>query len=87
MANSKQAEKRIRQNEKRRMRNKMAKSKIRTVTKKFEVAVHKKNKEAATEAFSEMVKLMDTAAGKGIYHKNTVARKKSRMAKLLNSLA
>ncbi len=87
MANSKQAEKRIRQNEKRRMRNKMAKSKIRTATKKFEVAVHKKNKEEASIAFSEMVKLMDTAAGKGIYHKNTVARKKSRMAKLLNSIA
>ncbi len=51
------------------------------------IKVHKKNKEEASVAFSEMVKLMDTAAGKGIYHKNTVARKKSRMAKLLNSIA
>jgi ribosomal protein S20 len=33
-----------------------------------------------------MVKMLDTAAGKGIFHKNTVARKKSRMSKLLNNL-
>ena len=51
------------------------------------LAVKSGDKEAAEGKFVEMTRLMDTAAGKGIYHKNTVARKKSRMNKLLNSLS
>lgn len=51
------------------------------------LAVKTGDKEAAEVKYKEMSKLMDTAAGKGIYHKNTVARKKSRMHKLLNSLS
>ena len=51
------------------------------------LAVKAGEKETAEAKFMEMTKLMDTAAGKGIYHKNTVARKKSRMHKLLNTLS
>jgi small subunit ribosomal protein S20 len=51
------------------------------------LAVKTGDKEAAGVNFSEMAKLMDSASGKGIYHRNTVARKKSRMNKLLNSLS
>jgi small subunit ribosomal protein S20 len=50
------------------------------------LAVKNNDKDAAEAKFAEMSKLMDTASGKGIFHKNTVARKKSRMSKLLNSL-
>ena len=79
--------KRHRQSEKRRVHNRAAKSKVRTVTKSFMLAVKAGEKETAEAKFMEMTKLMDTAAGKGIYHKNTVARKKSRMHKLLNTLS
>jgi len=81
------AAKRYKQSEKRRLRNRAAKSRVRTVTKSFMTAVKTGDKDAAEVKFKEMAKLMDTAAGKGIYHKNTVARKKSRMNKLLNSLS
>ena len=81
------AAKRHKQSEVRRIRNRAAKSRVRTVTKSFMAAVKAGDKEAAKVNYSEMEKLMDTASGKGVYHKNTVARKKSRMNKLLNSLA
>ncbi len=81
------AAKRHRQSEKRRMKNRVAKSTVRTVTKNFILAVKSGDKPAAEAKYLEMTKLMDTAAGKGIYHKNMVARKKSRMHKLLNSIA
>ncbi|MDC7126438.1 MAG: 30S ribosomal protein S20 [Spirochaetales bacterium] len=79
--------KRYRQSEKRRLKNRADRSKVRTATKTFELAVKAGDKDAAKIKFDEMVKLMDTASGKGLYHKNTVARKKSRMHKLLNSLS
>ena len=87
MANSSSAVKRNKQNEKRRIRNRAAKSRVKTVTKSFMSAVKEGDKDAAEAKFKEMTKLMDTASGKGIYHRNTVARKKSRMNKLLNSLS
>lgn len=86
MPTSKSAAKRQRQNETHRLRNRAAKSAVRTQTKKFSQAVKLNEKEAAQNEFAVMVKMLDTAAGKGIYHKNTVARKKSRMSKMLNSL-
>lgn len=86
MANSKSADKRIRQNEKRRLSNRTAKSTVRTSQKKFLAAVKENDKDAAEVSFREMVKLMDTAARKGVFHKKAVARKKSRLHKLLNNL-
>ena len=81
------AAKRHRQSEKRRLRNRASKSRVRTVTKSFMLAVKNNDKVAAEAKFNEMSKLMDSASGKGVFHKNTVARKKSRMNKLLNSLS
>lgn len=81
------AAKRHKQSENRRIRNRAAKSRVKTVTKSFMTAVKSGDKEAAEVKFKEMTKLMDTASGKGVYHRNTVARKKSRMNKLLNSLS
>ena len=81
------AAKRHKQSEKRRIKNRAAKSRVKTVTKSFMSAVKSGDKDAAEVSYKEMTKLMDTASGKGIYHRNSVARKKSRMNKLLNSLS
>lgn len=86
MPTSKSAAKRERQNETHRLRNRAAKSAVRTQIKKFSQAVKQNEKETAQTEFALMVKMLDSASGKGIYHKNTVARKKSRMSKLLNSI-
>ncbi|MDC7219311.1 MAG: 30S ribosomal protein S20 [Spirochaetales bacterium] len=83
MPNNKSTEKRLRQNIKRRMHNRSIKSKVRTSVKSFEVAVAKNDKVTAETCYKEFVKLADTAAGKGIYHKNTIARKKSRLNSVL----
>jgi small subunit ribosomal protein S20 len=83
---SSSAEKRHRQSEERRLRNKSVKSSVRTSIKKFVSLAQQKNIGDAEAALKEMVKKIDTAAGKGIIKKNTAARKKSRMQKLFNSL-
>jgi len=80
------AEKRHRQSEERRLRNKSAKSAVRTSVKKFQVLAQKKDFPGADEALKEMVKKIDTAAGKGIISKNAAARKKSRMQLFYNKL-
>lgn len=84
--NNTSAEKRQRQNEKRRIRNKMEKSSIRTAAKKVVVAAQGKDKSVAQTALLAMIKQIDTAARKGIVKKNTAARKKSRMQRLVNAL-
>lgn len=80
------AEKRMRQDEKRRIRNKGVKTAIRSAAKKVVLASEKKDVPAAKEALLDMIKRIDTAARKGIVKKNTAARKKSRMQKLVNRL-
>lgn len=86
MAN-KSAEKRERQEAKRRLRNHAAKSTVRTAIKKFDAAVAAGDKAAAATALAESNKLLDRVAGKGIIHKNTAARKKSRLAHAFNKMA
>ncbi|HCM27360.1 MAG: 30S ribosomal protein S20 [Treponema sp. GWB1_62_6] len=81
------AEKRYRQSEERRLRNKAAKSAVRTSVKRFVTLVQSKESAEAETALKEMIKKLDTAAGKGIIKKNSVARKKSRMQRLFNTLA
>jgi len=79
------AEKRHRKSEERRLRNKSAKSAVRTSVKKFVVLAQKKDP-GAEIALKEMVKKIDTAAGKGIITKNAAARKKSRMQRYYNTM-
>ncbi len=86
MAN-KSAEKRERQEAKRRLRNRMAKSTMRTAIKKFDAAVAAGDKDAAAVAMAESNKLLDKVAGKGIIHRNTAARKKSRLAHAYHKMA
>ncbi|MBN2618474.1 MAG: 30S ribosomal protein S20 [Spirochaetales bacterium] len=83
MPNNLNAAKRQRQNVSRRMRNRTVKSSCRTAIKAFESALKDKNKDVAVDKLKLSVKLLDSAAGKGVFHKNTVARKKSRMHKAL----
>jgi small subunit ribosomal protein S20 len=80
------AAKRQRQNEKRRIRNRSAKSTVRTAQRRFETAVKEKNVEAADAAFQRAASLLDSAARKGVFHRNTAARTKSRMQRKLNQL-
>lgn len=83
---NKSAEKRNRQDEKRRAKNKAGKTAIRTSAKKVSVAAQGKDKAAAESSLKDMIKKIDTAARKGIVTKNAAARKKSRMQRLVNSL-
>ncbi len=87
MANIKSAKKRIKVIGKKTMRNKMIKSSTRTAIKKFTVALESKNIVEAQEALKGAVKAIDKATSKGVYHKNTASRKKSRLTKALNKVA
>ncbi|MGB9679228.1 MAG: 30S ribosomal protein S20 [Thermoanaerobacteraceae bacterium] len=85
MANIKSAKKRILVIEKKTLRNKMIKSKVKTAISKFEKNLALGNLDASKESFISAIKELDKAASKGIFHKNTVARKKSRLAAKLNA--
>lgn len=86
MANIKSAKKRIKVINKKTLRNKMIKSQVKTAMKKVIVAVNAGDKEIASVALKSAVSAIDSAYTKGIYHKNAVARKKSSLTKLVNSL-
>jgi len=83
---NKSAEKRARQSQERRIRNRAAKSRIKSAAKVFSARLAENNQEAAREELKHVVSLLDRYAGKGILHKNTAARKKSRLNAQLNKL-
>ena len=87
MANIKSAKKRILVNQTRYERNKSVKSAIKTATKKVEAAVANKDKETAQAELIKAIKLIETAGSMGVFHKNNVARKVSRLTKAVNSIA
>lgn len=87
MANIKSAKKRILVIETKTARNKAIKSKVKTAIKKVEVAVAKKDAAAAKEALLVATAEINKATSKGVYHKNNAARKVSRLAKAVNSIA
>ena len=87
MANIKSAKKRILVNRTKAARNKSIKSAVKTAVKKVDAAVALKDKEAASSALVEAISTIDKAASKGVYHKNTAARKVSRLSKAVNSIA
>ena len=79
MATSKQSKKRIRQNAEDRLRNRSAKSALRTTIKKFKSAVKSGDADAATTGYKDVQKQVDKTAAKGIIRKGTAARIKSRL--------
>jgi small subunit ribosomal protein S20 len=87
MANTASARKRIRQTQKRTVLNHARKSRMRTFVKKVETAIASGNKQEAAAALQEAQPEMQRAAGKGVVHKNTVARKLSRLAGRIKALA
>ncbi len=87
MANIKSAKKRILVNETKAARNKAIKSRVKTSVKKVETAVAQKDAETAKIALKAAVAEISKAGSKGVYHKNTVARKISRLTKAVNSIA
>ena len=86
MPNIKSAIKRVKVSEKKNLRNRIVKSKVKTAIKKFEteVAVNAAN---AGAQYSVTTSAIDKAAAKGILHKNTASRKKARLAKQLAKAA
>ena len=87
MANIKSAKKRILVNETKAARNKAIKSKVKSYVKKVETAVANSDKAAAEEALKAAIVEINKAGSKGVYHKNTCARKVSRLAKAVNGIA
>lgn len=86
MPNTKSAMKRMRQNEKRRLRNRMIRTRMRTFIKKAREALAIGDPALASEAVREAVSQIDRAAQKGVIHRNAAARRKSRLMKRLNLL-
>ncbi|HIT60518.1 MAG TPA: 30S ribosomal protein S20 [Candidatus Fimousia stercorigallinarum] len=87
MANIKSAKKRILVTQTKTARNKAIKSKVKTYIKKVEAAVAANDAAEAKSALTVAISEIDKAAKKGIYHKNTAARKVSRLTKAVNSIA
>ena len=83
MANTKSAEKRIRSNESKRLRNQMYRSRVKTMIRKAEHMIF--GGEPSEDAVKEAIRTLDKAAVKGIIHKNNAARRKSRLMKKLNN--
>lgn len=86
MPHTKSALKRMRQNEKRRLRNRWFRGRARTFLKKARKAIEAGDLENARQFAYLAIKALDKAAEKGVLHKNTVARTKSRLMKRLNAL-
>lgn len=86
LANIKSAIKRNKQNEKRRVRNRVFRGRARTYVKKAITAMDNKEFDSAREATAEAISALDKAAEKGVLHKNNVARRKSRLMRRLAKL-
>lgn len=86
MANIKSAIKRNKQNEKRRLRNRVYRGRARTSVKKARLAMAEQNLDDARQATLEAISALDKAAEKGVLHKNNAARRKSRLMQRLAEL-
>lgn len=87
MANIKSAKKRILVAELRAARNKAIKSKVKTASKKVELAITAGDKEDAVLKLREAVSAINKAKSKGVYHRNNAARKVSKLTKAVNAIA
>ena len=85
MANHQSALKRARQNEKRRLRNKSTKTRIKNIVKGVRFSVSEKSEEAVLSELNTAKSIIDKAAKKGVIHKKTASRKISRLSRLVNT--
>ncbi len=86
MANHKSAEKRSRQAQAQRLRNRINKSKIKTVVTKLDEAVASGSADDAREALRKAISTVAKTASKGTIHKKTASRKISRLTKRVNAM-
>lgn len=86
MPNHKSAEKRVRQTEKRNAVNTSNKSRLRTQIKKLRAALSSGDKNLSQELLTPTISTIDKAVNKGILHRNTAARYKSRLTSHVNAL-
>jgi small subunit ribosomal protein S20 len=86
VANIKSQEKRIKTNERRRLRNQSVKSSLRTAVRGLREAIDTGDKDKAGTLLVETSRKLDQAASKGVIHKNQAANKKSALARSLNKL-
>lgn len=86
MANIKSQIKRIRTNEKARLRNKAVKSELKTYVRQTREAIDAGDKEAAQEALRVATRKLDKAVSKGVIHRNQAANRKSALAKQVAAL-
>jgi small subunit ribosomal protein S20 len=86
VANIKSQIKRIKTNEKARMRNKSVKSSVKTAIRKFREAAEAGEKDKAVELLRDASKKLDKATSKGVIHANQAANKKSAMARRANQI-
>lgn len=84
MPNIKSAEKRVRQNVKRELRNRRTKSLLKTTIRRFEESLQGGDMEEAKVTLNAAVRQIDRATTRGVVHKNTAARKKSRLSRIYN---
>ena len=87
MANTKSAEKRIRQTATRRERNRAQRSKMRTAVRNLRRAVESGEKEQAEELLPATLRLIDATAQKDIIHRNTAGRSKSRLSRAVAAMS
>jgi small subunit ribosomal protein S20 len=86
LANHISALKRARQNEKRRVRNLHMETTVKSVVKKVRSAVEAKDADGARKALAKAIPLIQKARSKGVFHKNTVARKISNLTRAVNTV-
>ncbi len=87
MANSPQARKRARQNDKRHEHNMALRTKFRTFLKKAVAVIASGNKEEAKTAYQNAQKVIDGLSNKGLIHKNKAARHKKRLSQQIKQMA
>ncbi|MEW5911712.1 MAG: 30S ribosomal protein S20 [Thermodesulfobacteriota bacterium] len=86
MANHASALKRAKQNEKRRVRNRATRTRVRSAIKSVRQALETKDAQAAQTALQQALPLIGQAAGQGVLHKKNASRKISRLARQVRSL-
>jgi small subunit ribosomal protein S20 len=86
LPNIKSAKKRVLTSEKKHMNNRKVKSELKTMIKNFRILLENGDKKGATASYDKVIKKLDQARTKGIYHINTISRKKSQLTRALNQL-
>ena len=87
MANSAQARKRAKQAQTRRTHNVTLRTRMRTAIKKVRASITSQDQASANETYRHAVRVMDSMVNKGLMHRNTIARYKSRLNKTIKAMA